>query len=84
MDHRSSRTEIWFTCPDLPDQQNTFFETTLTALQTFGMRRLVKALATYKYYRVTQKNGHHLNLNNSWNNQSILCIFQIYQVELMF
>ena len=31
-----------------------------------------------------KKNGHHLNLNNFWNNQSVLLIFQIYQVELMF
>jgi len=31
-----------------------------------------------------KKNGHHLNLNNLWNNQSILFIFQLYQVELMF
>jgi len=35
-------------------------------------------------YGVTQKNGHHLNLNNFLNNESILFIFQIYQVELMF
>jgi len=35
-------------------------------------------------YRVTQKNGHHLNLNNIRNNESIIFIFQMYQVQLMF
>ena len=50
-------------------------------------KQQTKGSPTYKWtykYRVTQKNGHHLNLNNSWHNHSILFIFQIYQVELMF